>query len=122
MPETSDGSDGTTTNLVPNKLASLVPTFDPAKDDLTDYTKKVQLLMNMWPDGKWTELATRLILGCSGTAFQKLQQKSAEITANDRKSIQQIIELLGGQWGQIHFGKEIRSCRESFVQMHPAPG
>jgi len=80
MPETSDGSDGTAANnLVPNQIANLVPTFDAAKDDLTDYTKKVQLLMNMWPDGKWTELATRLILGCTGSAFQKLQLKSSEI-------------------------------------------
>lgn len=116
MPETSGGSDGTATNLVPNQLASLVPTFDPAKDDLTDYTKKVQLLMNMWPDGKWTELATRLILGCSGTAFQKLQQKSAEITANDRKSIQQIIELLGGQWGQIPLERRYEAAEKALFR------
>ena len=105
MSEASDGAPGT--NLVPNQLASLVPTFDPAKDDLTDYTKKVQLLMNMWPDGKWTELATRLILGCSGPAFQKLQLKSADITQNDKKSIQQIIEVLGGQWGQIPLREKV---------------
>ena len=62
MPETSDGGDpSTTSTLVPNQLASLVPTFDPAKDEILEYTKKVQLLMNMWPEGKWTELATRLI-------------------------------------------------------------
>eukprot|EP00435_Cladocopium_sp_Y103_P054909 s628_g18.t1 len=116
MPEQSDGSDGTSTTLVPNQLASLVPTFDPAKDDLTDYTKKVQLLMNMWPDGKWTELATRLILGCSGSAFQKLQLKSSEITANDKKSIQQIIELLGGQWGQIPLEKKYESAERALFR------
>ena len=53
MPEASDGGDpSTTTTLVPNQLASLVPTFDPAKDEILEYTKKVQLLMNMWPEGK----------------------------------------------------------------------
>ena len=53
MPETSDGGDpSTTSTLVPNQLASLVPTFDPAKDEILEYTKKVQLLMNMWPEGK----------------------------------------------------------------------
>ena len=52
MTASSDGSEGSVmTNPVPNQLASLVPTFGLAKDDLTDYTKKVQLLMNMWPDG-----------------------------------------------------------------------
>ena len=76
MPEASDGSDGAgTSTLVPNQLASLVPTFDPAKDEIVDYTKKVQLLMNMWPDGKWTELATRLILGCTGTASATAQYR-----------------------------------------------
>ena len=99
-------------NLVPNQLASLVPTFDPAKDDLTDYTKKV----NMWPDGKWTELATRVILGCSGSAVQKLQLKSAEITVNEKKSIQQIIELLGGQWGQIPLEKKYESAERALFR------
>ena len=89
------------TSLVPNQLAILVPTFDPAKDDLLDYIKKVQLLMNMWPDDKWTELATRLILGTSGTAFQKLQLCGSTITGNSKESIKKIIEILGGQWGQI---------------------
>ena len=56
MPEASDGGDpSTTTTLVPNQLASLVPTFDPVKDEILEYTKKVQLLMNMWPEGKWIE-------------------------------------------------------------------
>ena len=112
MPEASDGAEGTSSTLVPNQLANLVPSFDPSKDDLTDYTKKVQLLMNMWPEGKWTELATRLILGCTGSAFQKLQLKSAEITVNEKKSIQQIIELLGGQWGQIPLEKSMRRRNE----------
>lgn len=116
MPEASDGADGTSSTLVPNQLASLVPTFDPSKDDLTDYTKKVQLLMNMWPDGKWTELATRLILGCTGSAFQKLQLKSAEITVNEKKSIQQIIELLGGQWGQIPLEKKYESAERALFR------
>ena len=116
MPEASDGAEGTSSTLVPNQLASLVPTFDPSKDDLTDYTKKVQLLMNMWPEGKWTELATRLILGCTGSAFQKLQLKSAEITVNEKKSIQQIIELLGGQWGQIPLEKKYESAERALFR------
>ena len=112
MPEASDGAEGTSSTLVPNQLASLVPTFDPSKDDLTDYTKKVQLLMNMWPEGKWTELATRLILGCTGSAFQKLQLKSAEITVNEKKSIQQIIELLGGHGAKYLWRKSMNQQNE----------
>ena len=112
MPETSGGTPSAgsvaseATGLVPTQLAVLVPTFDPAKDDLTAYTKKVQLLTGMWPDGKWTELATRLILGCQGSAFFKLQLHQQEVTKNERKSVQRIIELLGGHWGQINLEKQ----------------
>eukprot|EP00435_Cladocopium_sp_Y103_P072470 s855_g40.t1 len=118
MPEASDGSDGAgTTALVPNQLASLVPTFDPAKDEIVDYTKKVQLLMNMWPEGKWTELSTRLILGCTGTAFQKLQLHSTELTENDKKSIQRLIELLGGQWGQIPLERKYEAAEKALYRL-----
>ena len=96
MTESSEGS-----NTVPNQLAVLVPSFDPSKDDLQVYTQKVELLLEAWPSTKYTELATRLILNCSGSALKKLQLHQSEITQNDRKSIQRIIELLGGHWGQI---------------------
>jgi hypothetical protein len=48
-----------------------------------------------------------LILNCVGSAFKKLQLHQAELIANDRKSIQRIIELLGGHWGQIDFEKKV---------------
>ena len=61
IPDSPDGTDGTsTTNLVPNQLASLVTTFDPAKDDLTGNKKKVQLLMNMWLDGKMDRIGNQV--------------------------------------------------------------
>ena len=101
----SAGGDGTST-LVPNHLAALVPSFDPAKDDLVAYTQKVQLLVGMWPDQKWTELATRLILNCSGSAFLKLQLQHTELTKDEKKSIQRLIEVLGGHWGQINLEKQ----------------
>ena len=62
MPETgeSHGSSATASNdggMVPNQLAVLVPTFDPSRDDIDTWAKKVELLMHAWPDGKITELA-----------------------------------------------------------------
>eukprot|EP00435_Cladocopium_sp_Y103_P057212 s976_g19.t1 len=102
MPESSDGSEGTiSSQTIPNQLASLVPSFDPSKDELQVYSQKVMLLLDAWPEGKYTELATRLVLNCSGSAFKKLQLHQSEITKNERKSIQRIVELLGGHWGQI---------------------
>ena len=104
--ETGQGTSSSESGgFVPNQLAILVPTFDPSKDDVQVFSQKVNLLLNAWPEGKYTELATRLILGCAGTAFNKLQIHQAEITKNEKKSIQKIIELLGGQWGQINLEK-----------------
>ena len=54
MPEASDGSESSLTN-VSNQLATLVPSFDPAKDDLQVYQQKVALLLEAWPTGKHTE-------------------------------------------------------------------
>ena len=111
MQPSSDGggtasAGGESTSFVPNHLAALVPSFNPATDDLVAYTQKVQLLVGMWPDQKWTELSTRLILNCSGSAFMKLQLQQAELTKNEKKSIQRLIEVLGGHWGQINLEKQ----------------
>ena len=73
----TSGGDGT--NMVPNQIASLVPTFDPSKDDLQVYSQKVMLLLDAWPSGKYTELTTRLILNCTGSAFMKLQLHQVEL-------------------------------------------
>ena len=54
MPEASDGSESSLTN-VSNQLATLVPSFDPARDDLQVYQQKVALLLEAWPTGKHTE-------------------------------------------------------------------
>lgn len=87
--ETAAATTGSeTVGLVPNQIVALVPAFDPSKDDLLTYTRKVELLVGMWPEGRWTELASRLILGCVGSAFLKLQIHRAEITKNEKKSIQ----------------------------------
>ena len=105
MPETSAGTEASASESssgnVTNQLAILVPSLDPGKDDLQVYQQKVALLLEAWPVGKYTELATRLILNCTGSAFKKLQLHQSELIANDRKSIHRIVELLGGHWGQI---------------------
>ena len=66
----SGGEGSLGTSMVLNQLAILVPSFDPSKDDLKTYTQKVQLLTTVWPANRFGELATRLILGCSGSVFQ----------------------------------------------------
>ena len=97
-----EGTSSTTTgDTIQNQLSSLVPTFDPAVDSVETWTQKVELLVNAWPEGKYKELATRIILNTKGSAFQKLQLRSAEILTGDKKGIQVLVETVGGQFGQV---------------------
>ena len=103
----SEASDGTETSQpISNQLVSLVPTFDPSKDDLQVCSQKVMLLLEAWPAGRYTEFAARLILNCSGSALKELQLHQEQITKNDPKSISKIVELFGGHWGQIDLESE----------------
>ena len=88
-------------NQITSQLASLVPTFDPAKDDMRLYQQKVEILVAAWPKARLTELTTRLILNSHGSAFAKLQLHQSELMANEEKSIQRLIEILGGSWGRV---------------------
>ena len=102
----AEASSGTETTTVPAQLALLVPTFDPAIDNVEIWSSKVELLVATWPATKLTELSMRLILGCKGTAYQKLQLHQKELLVNDPKSIQKLVELVGGTWGQIPLEKK----------------
>ena len=98
-----DPSEGTAT--ISNQMAQLVPSFDPSKDDLEQYTQKVELLSEIWPENKVNELITRLILNTTGSAFQKLQLNRAKLITGDKAGIQLLISLLGGQWGKVSLEK-----------------
>ncbi|CAL1139313.1 unnamed protein product [Cladocopium goreaui] len=102
---TAASTDGNTASS--NHMATLVPTFDPSKDDLEQYTQKVELLSEIWPATKINELITRLILNTSGTAFQKLQLNNPRwMMTNDKKGVQLLVQLLGGQWGKVNLEKK----------------
>ena len=92
---------------VSNQLASLVPSFDPSKDDMVQYQQRVELVMAAWHKTKITELVTRLILNCQGSAFAKLQLHQSELLTGEESSVKRLIEILGGQWGKNPFGETV---------------
>ena len=111
------GETSSTANTgVSNQLATLVPSFDPSKDDMTIYAQKVELVLAAWPKEKITELTTRLILNTHGTAFQKLQIHQEELMVNDSKAIKRLIELLGGQWGRIPLEQQYEDAEKALYQ------
>ena len=115
---TSGGSEAGT---VPNQLATLVPSCDPSKDDLEQYTQKVELLCDVWPSTKYNELVTRLILQCTGTAFQKLSLHRTELLSNEKKSIQKLVQLLGGHWGKIGLETKYEAAERALFRCQQRP-
>eukprot|EP00434_Breviolum_minutum_P029213 symbB.v1.2.025839.t2/scaffold2536.1/size76742/5 len=102
--------------VVSNQLAYLVPTFDPAVDSVEIWSSKVELLLHTWPSNKISELATRLILGCKGTAYQKLQLHRSECLVNEAKGIRRIVELVGGTWGQVPLEKKFQLVEQALFR------
>ena len=113
---TTSSGDGTGHGMVSNQLAMLVPSFDPGKDDLQIYQQKVELLCATWPENRFGELATRLVLNTTGTAFQKLQQHQLEVTANNKSAVKRIIALLGGTWGQIPLERKFEAAEKALFR------
>ena len=102
MTESSGGQAGTDGGgTISNQLALLVPSFDPASDNVDIWSSKVHLLLEAWPQTKILELITRLILNTKGSAYQKLHLHQKDLLVNDRKGVQKLVELVGGTWGQI---------------------
>lgn len=120
-------SGGTTSSSVAsetainNHLWSLVPTFDPSKDSLEIWTQKVELLVGAWPQQKLGELATRLILNCTGSAFQKLQLHKDELIRNDPKAIEKLVSYLGGQWGKVALEKRFEAVERALYHCTQKP-
>ena len=110
----SDGGPGTGLGTVPNQLAMLVPTFNPATECVDTWTQKVEILVQAWLETKIKELATRLVLGCQGTAFQKLQLHRSEVLSSDPKCIQRIVEIVGGIWGQVPLEQKFELAERLF--------
>ena len=90
---------------ITSQLATLVPSFDPATDNVEIWASKIELLQSAWPPEKMLELATRIVLNCKGTAYQKLQLHSKEILTTNVAGIKRIVQLVGGTWGQVPLEK-----------------
>ena len=77
------------------------------------YHHLMELVTAAWPKGRYTELVTRLILNCSGSAFAKLQLNHQELLANEEKSVHKLIELLGGSWGKVELENQYDDAEQA---------
>ncbi len=117
---TSEGAGAATstasTDGISTQLAILVPSFDPSVDNVEIWASKIELLTKAWPSGKLLELATRIVLNCKGTAYQKLQLHAQEVLVNEQKGIKRIVELVGGAWGQVPLEKTYELIEKAFFR------
>eukprot|EP00434_Breviolum_minutum_P045309 symbB.v1.2.040593.t1/scaffold7360.1/size11698/1 len=79
----------------------LIPAFKPGITDLTEYSRKMEFLAQMWPQEHLSQLAPRAALLCEGSAFQKLiRLDAAKLKTNDKKGVELLVNTLGGVWGK----------------------
>ena len=94
----SAGGAGSGNSFLPWQL---IPAFKPGITDLTEYSRKMQFLAQMWPQEHLSQLAPRAALLCEGSAFQKLIRiDAAKLKTNDRKGVELLVNTLGGVWGK----------------------
>ena len=80
------------------------------------WAQKVELLSKVWPADKLSELTTRLILNCKGSAFQKLQIRQKDLLKNDLASVKLLVELVGGQFGQVPLEKRYEAAERALFR------
>ena len=113
---TASASEAEPAGSTNSQLSALVPSFDPGVDDVTIYGQKVELVYAAWPKSRTAELVTRLILGCKGSAFQKLQLHQEELLDGTEKSVHRLVELLGGQWGRIPLERQYQDAERALFE------
>lgn len=67
-----------------NNLWALLPSFDPAVDDIREYVEKVKFLQGICPKNQRSMLAPRLAMLCKGTAWGQVKRiDPAKLTDGD---------------------------------------
>ena len=69
--DSSDGGGGTSVGMVPNQLAMLVPTFNPATDSVDTWTQKVEMLVLSLAREQDTGACNKACVGLSGNGLPK---------------------------------------------------
>ena len=77
-----------------NNLWGMLPSFDPAVDDVREYTQKVKFIHGICPSGQRAMLAPRLAMLCKGTAWNQVRTLSSEKLTNAETGVQTLLEAL----------------------------
>ena len=95
---TATGSAGQGQSFLPWHL---IPAFKPGTSDLTEYSRKIEFLAQIWPAEHLPALAPRAALLCEGSAFQKvIRLDPSKLKTTDTSGVKLLVKTLGGVWGK----------------------
>eukprot|EP00435_Cladocopium_sp_Y103_P067100 s130_g29.t1 len=77
-----------------NNLWNLLPSFDPAIDDIREYSQKVRFLHGVCPPSQRPMLAPRLAMLCKGTAWNQVRSINAEKLTSGENGVKVLLEAL----------------------------
>eukprot|EP00435_Cladocopium_sp_Y103_P061152 s1573_g22.t1 len=77
-----------------NNLWSLLPSFDPASDDVREYSQKVRFLHGVCPQSQRGMLAPRLAMLCKGTAWNQVRSIPSAKLTDAETGVQSLLEAL----------------------------
>ena len=104
MPESeaeSAAAAGNTSSSLTHLPWGMIPGFKPGETDITEYSKKLEFLGNLWPKEHLSHLGPRAAMLCEGSAFKRVMRIAPEkLKVNDLSGIKMLVTSLGGIWGK----------------------
>ena len=79
-----------------NNFWSLLPSFDPANDNVKEYIDKVKFLEQVVPTKDKGMLAPRLALLCRGTAWAQVRAMDASKLSDPNTGVKHLLAALAG--------------------------
>ena len=73
---------------------NLLPSFDPAEDDIREYTEKVKFIEGICPSKDKPMLAPRLAMLCKGTAWGQVKSIASAELVDPSKGVKRLLEAL----------------------------
>ena len=77
-----------------NSIWSLLPSFDPAVDNVREYVEKVRFIEAVCPDRDKSMLAPRLAMLCKGTAWGQVKALDASSLTDKNEGVKNLLKAL----------------------------
>lgn len=90
----AQSSGGTEDNQKSFGYWNMLPSFDPANDDIREFTQKARFLYGILPKKEKVHLAPKLAMQCKGTAWHQVRQLDPEKLVVQETGLDYLLESL----------------------------